>query len=94
MQKKVFIFSIIVALDLFLVGRVFYVSHRPVGGISLAQEETAPAETVFFDVQKEEKRSVSLLFLGDAMLDRQIRTVIEKKGASFLTEKMLSLIHI
>ena len=30
----------------------------------------------------------SLLFAGDAMLDRQIRTIYEKKGASFLTEKI------
>jgi poly-gamma-glutamate synthesis protein (capsule biosynthesis protein) len=86
MLRKFFISSIVLALGLAVIK--FYPQANEV---ILAQKETAQKETVFFDEAKKEEKSREFLFLGDVMLDRHIRTIAEKKGASFLTEKMARL---
>lgn len=43
-------------------------------------------------VKPEQKREISILFLGDIMFDRYIRQVAEKKGNDFVFEKVKNLL--
>jgi poly-gamma-glutamate synthesis protein (capsule biosynthesis protein) len=60
-------------------------------GQDFISENTSYITGYYSTGAKKSVENMSLFFAGDAMLDRQIRTVVEKRGASFITEKMKRL---
>jgi poly-gamma-glutamate synthesis protein (capsule biosynthesis protein) len=57
-------------------------------GQDFVSENTSYVTGYYSVGTKKSAENMSLFFAGDAMLDRYIRDVSEKKGANFLTEKM------
>jgi poly-gamma-glutamate synthesis protein (capsule biosynthesis protein) len=89
MKQKILICGLVFLIIMVAIGIVFVKSGKPNTGIVSGQKaETVSKKAVSLSVASKEDDTFSLLFFGDAMLDRQIRTVIEKRGASFLIEKM------
>ncbi|MFZ2193873.1 MAG: CapA family protein [Candidatus Moraniibacteriota bacterium] len=56
------------------------------GLVAYSQKETTSLGVVSFNSINEE--TVEILFLGDSMLDRYIRNIVQRKGVDFLTENV------
>ncbi|MFA5961337.1 MAG: CapA family protein [Parcubacteria group bacterium] len=93
MKQKILICSLAFLVIVVVIGFAFVKPGKSNTEIVNEQKmETASKKAVSLPVaDKKEEKSLSFLFAGDAMLDRQIRTVADKKGVGFITEKMARL---
>ena len=91
MKKTLVILGIFFFLSLGLLVKFLLSTELKTNKIDLTQEKTALPEAVFFNETKEEEKSINLMFLGDVMLDRYVRTAVQKKGIDFLTEKIKNI---
>lgn len=60
-------------------------------GKNFIGENTSYVTGYYSQGKKQEKTAASLLFFGDLMLDRDVRTLIQRKNSAFITEKIQRL---
>jgi poly-gamma-glutamate synthesis protein (capsule biosynthesis protein) len=90
MKQKILIYGLVFLVLVVVAGIVFTKPGKLNVKIASGKKmETASKKAVSLPKEPApENRNINFFFAGDAMLDRYILTVAQKRGAGFLTEKM------
>jgi gamma-polyglutamate biosynthesis protein CapA len=90
---KIYKVSFLVVILVIVLGSVFFLkSQYKTTSAETKINNTAGTQQTASPIEKNNNKTVRILFLGDLMFDRYIREVAEKKGSNFIFDKVESLL--